>query len=86
MAVFKRLSPGFIQQRFTHKAFFIGIVPVYINLDTADLAVRNGVPEWTLDVAEWVVGKVRGMLRKANRDYQPAGNFLVTGPIKKASK
>lgn len=86
MAVFKRLSPGFIQRCFTHKALFMGIVPVYINLDTTDVAVRNGVPDWSFDAVEWIADKVRGLLRKANRDYQPAGDFLLTGPIKKGGK
>lgn len=87
MAVFKRrLSAGFIQRRFTHKALFMGIVPVYINLDTTDMAVRNGVPDWTFDAVEWIAGKVRGLLRKIYRDYQPAGDFLLTGPIQKDGK
>lgn len=86
MAVFKRLSPAFIRRRFTHKAFFMGVVPVYINLDTTDLAVRNWVPDWTLDAAEWITGKVRGLLLKVNPNYEPGGDILLTGPIDKGGK
>lgn len=86
MAVLKRLSKAYIHQQFTHKALFMGIVPVYINLDTFDVAVRNGVPDWTFDAVEWVAGKVRDLLRKSYRNYQPAGDFLLTGPISKPHK
>lgn len=86
MAVFKRLSQTYIGRLFTHKAFFQGIVPVYLNPMTGDVAVRNGVPDWTFDAVEWAAGKVRALLRKVSRNYEPGGDFLITGTINKGGK
>ncbi|CAI2520998.1 hypothetical protein [Serratia liquefaciens] len=58
MAIFKRLSKEQITMMFTDKALVGGVVPVYINLrniEEPDIAVRNWVPEWSLDAIEWLI-------------------------------
>lgn len=86
MAVFKMLSKSYIQRTFTHKALFVGAVPVYLNPETGDVAVRNGVPDWAFDVAEFIAQKVRAIISKSKAGYVPMGDFLITGPISKGSK
>lgn len=86
MAIFKTMSKRYIQSTFTHKALFMGIVPVYINVKTFDVAVRNGVPDFLFDVVEWAGYKVRYLLGKAKPGYEQQGDFLFTGTIKKDGK
>ena len=86
MAVFKQLSQSYIQRTFTHRALFQGVVPVYLNPLTGDVAVRNGVPDWTFDVVECIACTVSGLLRKVTRSHKPGGDFLITGAIQKTGK
>lgn len=86
MAVFKKLSQSYIQRTFTNRALFQGVVPVYLNPLTGDVAVRNGVPDWTFDAVELIVVMVRRVRKKFSRTYEPIGDFLITGPIQKADK
>lgn len=82
MAIFKQLSQSYIQRTFTHRALFQGVVPVYLNPLTGDVAVRNGVPDLTFDIA----CMVSGLLRKMIRRYEPGGDFLITGAIQKTGR
>ena len=59
----------------------MGIVPVYINVKTLDVAVRNGVPDCLFDIVEWIGCKVRYLLGKAKRGNEQQGDFLFTGTI-----
>ena len=86
MAVLKHLSKRYIQRTFTHKAWFMGIVPVYINVKTLDVAVRNGVPDFLFDVVETAGYFVRRVMGKVKRGYEQQGDFLFTGTINKDGK
>ena len=56
-------------------------MPVYLNPETGDVAVRNGVPDWAFDVTEFIAQKVRAIISKSKADYVPMGDFLITGQI-----
>lgn len=53
MAVFKRIPEPVLLQRFTHRGWFMGLVPIYLGeIETGCpvLAVRNWVPEVAFDL------------------------------------
>lgn len=58
MAVFGQLSKEEIRKQFVYRGWLYGIVPVYVG-DMTDyspnLSVRNGVPEFVLDLVEAIV-------------------------------
>src|SRR3546814_8787998 len=58
MAIFfDRVPKSDLGTKFTHLGRFYGIVPVYLGdpLGPAPtVAVRNGWPDWLLDVADWI--------------------------------
>lgn len=51
MAVFDRLPQHVIKSEFTHYAKLHG-VPIYFNIDSNAVCVRNWYPEWLLDLGE----------------------------------
>lgn len=65
MAVFDRIPQKTIAEEFTHYAWMFGLVPIYFNTRNQAVAVRNWVPEWTLDAAhvleEFVVRTILAM-------------------------
>lgn len=54
--IFGRLRKEEIQKGFDHYGIFMGVVPVYVGEVHGEcrLAVRNGVPEWWMDVWAFV--------------------------------
>ncbi|XKM12709.1 hypothetical protein RCS94_06685 [Orbaceae bacterium ac157xtp] len=57
MAFFKRLSEIEINERFTTKGWYCGIVPVYIDKDrNGRLAIeaRNWVPDWAITAVDYI--------------------------------
>ncbi|HGE8284252.1 TPA: hypothetical protein ACGD48_004763 [Serratia marcescens] len=89
MAIFKRLSKEQITEMFTDKALVGGVVPVYINLrniEAPDIAVRNWVPEWSLDAVEWLIAPYHWLRKKLNPGYVPMTGIVLTGPIKGAEE
>ncbi|WP_296561203.1 hypothetical protein [Pigmentiphaga sp.] len=57
MAIFQRIPRETIHKQFTHYGLFLGIVPVYVGDPDGEcrVAVRNWVPEWTLDAAQFLL-------------------------------
>lgn len=55
MAVFRRIPPAVLARHFVYRGWLCGIVPVYVGpvqaVEGPNIAVRNGIPEWTLDAA-----------------------------------
>lgn len=51
MAVFDRLPHHVVKSEFTHYAKLPG-VPIYFNIDSNAVCVRNWYPEWLLDLGE----------------------------------
>jgi hypothetical protein len=89
MAIFKRLSNEQITEMYTHQALFCGVVPVYINMRNPaapDVAVRNWVPEWSMDAVEWLLLPYQWLRKKLNPSYVPLAGFVLTGPIKGAAE
>lgn len=85
MAVFKRLSKQQISSMFTDKALLCGVVPVYINLknlEAPDVAVRNWIPEWTMDAALLLAKPYFWLRCQINPEYMGSTPFFVTGSIK----
>lgn len=57
MAILQRIPRDTIRTQFTHYGLFLGIVPVYVGDPDGEcrVAVRNWVPEWTLDAAQFLL-------------------------------
>lgn len=76
MAVFSgRVSEKDLRERFVYRGWLYGIVPVYVGdvrQHSPALSVRNGVPEFVLDLSEAIVGAILTL----------APNFQPTHPIK----
>lgn len=58
MAIFNPMPAPAIFRHFTHRGW-LGLCPVYENDWTADLAERNGVPEWWFDVNVFAIEAVK---------------------------
>lgn len=53
MAIFKhRLTKQQIEEEYTHYARLYGLVPVYFNIESNCMAVRNWLPDWLFDVGD----------------------------------
>ena len=83
MGVIKRLSKEDINKDFDHYGLFYGIVPVYVGdpYGEARVAVRNWIPEWTLDLANIFFDLVTITVQIANPNFEPLFFFHLTGKI-----
>lgn len=58
MSVLRRLSRDEIKENFTHKGWFMGVVPVYIDDPLSPfpvLATRNWIPDWYMDLVQTIL-------------------------------
>lgn len=80
MAVFKRLTREQIKNDYDHYALMFGIVPIYVGDVNGEcrVAVRNWIPEWTLDVADSIFSVCVSCMEFMNPDYEPMF-FLKVG-------
>lgn len=84
MAIFNRLTKAEIRSNFTHTALYCGIVPVYINMrnsDCPDVAVRNWLPEFLLDIMDFILYPVEVARSAIDPDYESLFAFKLTGLI-----
>lgn len=90
MAIFHgRLSPSEIKQHFTHIGWYF-FVPIYIGLESEEeddveaapmVSVRNGCPEWLMDLADLIFGIAVVLRQLLDPDYEPLFPFRITGTI-----
>ncbi|EHM2356458.1 hypothetical protein KD625_004232 [Salmonella enterica subsp. enterica serovar Bonariensis] len=84
MAFFKRMSTETIRQKFTHYGLFWGCVPVYVNMKNSncpDVVTRNWIPDWTLDIADWISAAPIFLITLINPSYEPMFAIKLTGLI-----
>ena len=71
---------------YEHYAWMYGVIPVYIRdtyTNCPDIAVRNWIPEFILDVVETVVMTAASFYQLAiDAEYEPMFMFKITGEIK----
>jgi hypothetical protein len=74
MAVFNQLSKNRIDELFTHRGWFCGLVPVYVNLESREneMAVRNWVPEFTLDLLQALLDFLTVMIYDMDPHHVPS--------------
>jgi hypothetical protein len=86
MAIFRgRLTPEQIRT-YTHYGRFLGLVPIYFAEEGADgcrLAVRNGWPEWLLDVANALFFVWCYVATTLVPDLEPRFPIVLTGEIER---
>ena len=85
MAVFQRIPPDELRARFRYRGWLFGLVPVYVGpLDVPGpaVAVRNGVPERTLDAAHvlWSLTSVIADAVNPHRE-DPGLPIRITGRL-----
>ena len=59
MAIIGRIPAAQLGTVYTHYGWFCGLVPIYVgdvSSEAPRVAVRNWIPDWTLDVADAVFG------------------------------
>ncbi|CBJ79829.1 hypothetical protein XBJ1_0688 [Xenorhabdus bovienii SS-2004] len=56
MAIFKHLTKDEIKRDYDHYGLFMGLIPVYVGDVHGEcrLAVRNWLPDWLFDVADFI--------------------------------
>jgi hypothetical protein len=84
MAVLHRLSRNSIERDFTHYGWLFGCVPVYLSVTgypSPRIAVRNGWPDWLLDVAEVAYLMVVDVRSRRDPSYQLHVPLTITGEI-----
>lgn len=89
MAIFKRLTKAQIEKEFTHKGMYAGMVPIYVNMrnsEAPDVAVRNGYPDFLIDVADALTYPVEMVRQMLDPEHQPMFALKLTGLIKKGSE
>jgi hypothetical protein len=83
--LFDRVPAAEIGTRYTHFGRFYGIVPVYLGDPFGpcpDVAVRNGWPDWLLDVADLLWSAAAWVHGLIDPDFDhPGFMFTVTGRI-----
>lgn len=87
MAFLKRLSKKQISDHFTHCGWFWGCVPVYVNMrnsDCPDVATRNWIPEWVLDLADTLSAGPIYLMTLVNPEYEPMFAIKLTGLIEES--
>lgn len=88
MAVFKRLTKEEINKDFTHYALFYGFVPVYVRVlgGEARIAVRNWVPEITLDCADIIFDFVTWTIQLIDPTHERLFFYHLKGEINGKNK
>jgi hypothetical protein len=84
MAVLRRLSRASIERDYTHYGWLFGCVPVYLAMiegASPRIVVRNGCPDWLLDVAEEIYFIVAHFRSRRNPDYQVRIPLAITEEI-----
>lgn len=69
----------------THKGFFFGFVPVYLDMRTPEapgVEVRHPWLEWMMDFGEVVFSLCVSMRQCFDPLYEPEFPILITGEIK----
>ncbi len=85
MSILHRIPPAELERQFTHRGWFLGLVPVYLgDLDSDGplVAERNWVPEWWFTLAEGLFGLFCTACLAVNPAFEPLFPILNTGPIK----
>jgi hypothetical protein len=89
MAIFKRLTKAQIEQEFTHKGLYAGMIPIYIDMRNSEapgVAVRNWYPDCLIDVAEVLLYPIEMIWQILDPEHQPMFALVLTGLIKKGSE
>lgn len=86
MAVFQHIPPDQLRAHFRYRGWFCGLVPVYVGalrgVDGPNVAVRNGVPEWTLDLAHLAWGAFCHVAELLNPEAAQVGfPIKITGRL-----
>lgn len=86
MAVFDRIPPTELARHFRYRGWFCGIVPVYVGdlrgVDGPNVAVRNGIPEWTLDAAHMLWDGFMALVFLVRPDAEdPGWPIRITGRL-----
>lgn len=85
MAIFfDRVPKHDLGTRYTHVGLFYGFVPVYIGdpFGCPDIAVRNGWPDWLLDLGDALFGMAVWANQLLDPTWENPGFFFkVTGEI-----
>jgi len=86
--LFGRVPAKDFGTKFTHFGRFYSIVPVYLGDPFGPapvVAVRNGLPDWLLDVADLVWNAAVWARQLVDPEYEHPGFMIaVTGEIKNA--
>lgn len=81
MAVFSgRVSEKDLREKFIYRGWLYGIVPVYVGdvrKHSPELSVRNGVPEFVLDLVEAIVG----VMLTLSPNFQPSHPIKLTARL-----
>jgi hypothetical protein len=84
MAMFQRMSDSYIKEHFTHYGIFCGVVPIYMtDSDMPDIAVRNGYPDFLLDIVAFAWQVMSIVAEFVVKDYEPGFLFEMYGEIEK---
>lgn len=81
---FGRVTPEELRANFQHVGRMFGCVPVYIGDAESDapvIQVRNGWPDWLLDVAHAIVETMDGWRLATDPGYEPGFWFVIDGDI-----
>ncbi|MBL8518176.1 MAG: hypothetical protein JNM76_14540 [Betaproteobacteria bacterium] len=84
MALFDHFSDEEIQSHFTHKGWFAGVCPVYVDMRPADcpsLATPNWVPELWLTICTEAFMLFAAVAHGLNPEYDPAFPIVLTAKI-----
>lgn len=86
MAVFQHIPPDQLRAHFRYRGWFLGLVPVYVgevgHPQGPNVAVRNGVPEWALDLAHVLWGAFVSVAGLVNpMAYQAPFPIKITGRL-----
>lgn len=84
--LFGRIPASDLGTRYTHFGRFYGIVPVYLGDPFGpgpDVAVRNGWPDWLLDVADMVWNAAVWARQMMDPTFEhPGFSYMVDGEYK----
>ena len=87
MAIFGRLSREEISRDYTHFGRIYGLVPVYLKDpfgEAPGVQVRNWIPEWTLDAADWLWNLAVSARQLVDPTFEhPGFMIIVTGEIRR---
>lgn len=86
MAVFQHIQPEDMARHFRYRGWFCGIVPVYVgdlqSVNGPAVSVRNGIPEWTLDLVHVLWDGLLGLVLMVNPAHQDSGwPIKITGRL-----